>query len=353
MRVVFMGTPEFAIPPLDHLTLNHYQVVAVYAQPDKQAGRGLSVVSSPVKKAALAWNLPVMQPDSLRKQEVVEQLVKLYPDVILVAAYGKILPQAVLDIPHYVCINIHPSLLPRYRGASPVAAAILAGDEFTGVSIMLMEQGLDTGPVLARAKIPISAGDTTGSLTDKLSLIAAQLLQDVLVRWFRDELTPQPQSEAEATYAAPLSKKEGEIDWQLKARDIWQRVRGFQPRPRCYTRWQGKPLKIIEAVTPTGNLTNMPVYCRYDKGECPQCYSRFACYTNKFPEFSMEELRQRSSKMVGRVLALNKKETAFGVCTGEGVLCVLTVQLEGKRAVSAAEFLRGQRQFIGEVLPSD
>jgi len=309
-----MGTPEFAIPPLEHLVLNQYQVVAVYTQPDKPAGRGRSLISSPLKRAALAWELPVVQPVSLKSAEVMAQLAEFYPDVIVVAAFGQILPQSVLDIPGCGCINIHPSLLPRFRGASPVASAILAGDEFTGVSIMLMERGLDTGPVLARAQIPISAQDTTGSLTAKLSLIAAQLLLEVLPRWSRGELTPQPQSEAEATYSGPISREESEIGWHLPAIDIWRRVRAFQPWPGCYTKWQGRQLKIIEAVP-------LPA------------------------ERTLE---------VGQVVALapaTGSEAAFGVSTGAGILGVLKVQLEGKRAMSAAEFLRGQRQFIGAILP--
>ncbi len=312
MRVLFMGTPEFAVTPLEHLILNQYQVVAVYTQPDKLAGRGRSLVSPPVKKAALARKLPVVQPVSLKKAEVVAQLADFHPDVIVVAALGQILPQSVLDIPRYGCINIHPSLLPRFRGASPVAAAILAGDEFTGVSIMLMDSGLDTGPILAQATIALSPRDTTGSLTDKLSIVAARLLQEVLVRWSRGEITPQPQNEAEATYSGLITKEEGEIDWHLSAVDIWRRVRAFQPWPGCYTRWQGKRLEIIEAAPLPGEIT----------------------------------------LKVGQVIALNKMEAAFGVNTGDGILEVLKVQLEGKRAMPAAEFLRGQRQFIGMILPS-
>ena len=215
MRIIFMGTPEFAVPSLEHLMFTHHQVVAVYTQPDKPSGRGRALLSSPVKGAALAWKLPVVQPNSLKGTEVVEQLTSFHPDVIVVAAFGQILPQSVLDTPKYGCINIHPSLLPKFRGASPVAAAILAGDEFTGVSIMLMEMGLDTGPVLARTQIPVSPQDTTGSLTIKLSHIAARLLQEVLVGWFRDELTPQPQNEAEVTYSGLITKEAGETRTKL------------------------------------------------------------------------------------------------------------------------------------------
>ena len=311
LRILFMGTPEFAVPSLEHLILNQYQLVAVYTQPDKPIGRGRSLVSLPVKRAAVTWKLPVVQPVSLKRAEVVAQLADFHPDVIVVAAFGQILPQSVLDIPSCGCINIHPSLLPRFRGASPVAAAILAGDEFTGVSIMLMDSGLDTGPVLARAPISISPGDTTGSLTVKLSLVAARLLQEVLVRWSRDEITPRPQNETEATYSAPITKEAGEIDWHLPAVDIWRRVRAFQPWPGCYTSWQGKRLEIIEAVPLPGEVT-----------------------------FE-----------VGQVVALNKEGVAFGVYTGDGILGVLKVQLEGRRALPAAEFVRGQRQFIGAILP--
>ena len=311
MRIVFMGTPEFSVPSLEHLILNQYQVVAVYTQPDKPAGRGRSLASSPIKRTALAWKLPVVQPVNLKGKEVVEQLAGLHPDVIVVAAFGQILPQSVLDIPGYGCINIHPSLLPRFRGASPVSAAILAGDEFTGVSIMLMDKGLDTGPILARAQIPISLQDTTGSLTDKLSLIGAQMLLEVLPGWSRGELAPQPQNEAESTYSASVSKEESEIDWQMPAVDIWRRVRAFHPWPGCFTRWRGRQLKIIEAVP----------------------------------------LSEKRIVEVGQVIAVEGAGAVFGVGTGDGILGVLRVQLEGKRSMSAVEFLRGQRQFIGALLP--
>ena len=312
MRIVFMGTPEFAVPPLEYLVLNHYQVVAAYTQPDRAAGRGRSLAASPVKGVALEWGVPVVQPTSFKGADAVARLADFHPDVIIVAAFGQILPGPVLAIPKYGCINIHPSLLPKFRGASPVAAAILTGSEFTGVSIMLMDKGLDTGPVLARAQIPVSARDTIGSLTSKLSLIAAHLLLDVLPRWSKGVLEPQPQNSAEATYSGVLSKQEGEIDWSLSAVEIWRRVRAFQPWPGGYTIWQGKQLKIIEAVPLPG-----------------------------------EEALER-----GRVVAPSKEGVAFGVGTGDGILGVSGVQLEGKRAMPAAEFLRGQRQFIGAILPS-
>jgi len=317
LRVVFMGTPDFAVPCLEHLVLNGHEVVAVYTQTDKPAGRGRAPVSSAVKKAAQALKIPVLQPASLKGADVVEQLAGFRPDVIVVAAYGQILPQQVLDIPRHGCINIHPSLLPKYRGASPVAAAILAGDEFAGVSIMLMDRGLDTGPILSRAMISISVQDTTESVTAKLSQVAARMLQDTLVGWVRGEIVPQPQNEDEATYSPQISKEDGEIDWGLPAIEIWRRVRAYYPWPGCYTRWQGKQLKIIEAVP-------LPAEKTIEAG-----------------------------RAVALTPAEGKAEAAFGVQTGEGILGVVQVQMEGKRAISAAEFLRGQRQFIGAILPSD
>lgn len=307
-----MGTPEFALPALEHLVLNHYQVVAVYTQPDKPSGRERSPQPSFVKRAALDRMLPVVQPVSFKVKETVAQLASWQPDVIVVAAFGQILPPAVLDIPTYGCLNLHPSLLPEFRGAAPVAGAILAGKEFSGVSLMLMDKGMDTGPLLARAQIPISAQDTTGSLTAKLSLIAAQLLLEVLPGWVKGELTPRPQDEAGASYTEMLDKSAGEIDWCLPGLDIWRKVRAFQPWPGCYTRWQGKQLKIIEAAPLPG-----------EKGG-----------------------------EVGQVIALEKAGAAFGIITGDGVLGINQVQIEGKRVMSAAEFLRGQRQFLGAVLPS-
>ena len=211
MRIVFMGTPEFAVPSLERLLLNHYQVVAVYTQPDRAAGRGRTLVSSPVKEAALRLGLPVVQPVSFKSAEAVSRLADFQPDVIVVAAYGQILPQSVLDIPRYGCVNIHPSLLPKFRGASPVVAAILSGDEFTGVSIMLMDSGLDTGPVLVRAAVAISPWDSTGSLTGKLSLVASHLLQEALTGWLRHEIVPQPQNEAEATFSARSPRRRGRL----------------------------------------------------------------------------------------------------------------------------------------------
>ena len=307
-----MGTPGFAVPALEQLVLNGYDVVAVYTQPDRVAGRGQALAASPVKIAALEKGLPVVQPESLKSALAVEQLASFRPDVIAVAAFGQILPESVLAIPAHGTLNIHPSLLPKFRGASPVASAILHGDEFAGVSVMLLDKGMDTGPVLARAQISISPQDTTGSITEKLAGVGAQLLLEVLPRWVKGELTPQPQDEAQATYTKRFEKEDGEIDWTLPAVELGRRVRALNPWPGGYTRWQGKQLKIIEAVP----------------------------------------LSDEGNVDIGKVVAPGKGEAAFGVGTGAGVLGILQVQLAGKRAVTAAEFLRGQKDFAGAVLPS-
>jgi methionyl-tRNA formyltransferase len=312
LRVLFMGTPEFAVPPLEKLVQGHYPLVAVYTQPDKLGGRGLSPVMSPVKKAALAMGLTVVQPTSLKDSEAVQRLAGFRPEVIVVAAFGRVLPPPVLDMPRYGCLNIHPSLLPRYRGASPVAAALLAGDEVTGVTMMLLDRGLDTGPILTQEKMAISRQDTTGSLSARLSHMAAEMLPDVLARWTAGEIKPRPQDEAQATYCAAIKKEDGEIDWRLSAEDIWRRVRAYQPWPGAYTSWRGRRLEIIEAVP----------------------------------------LSAEGQQKVGQVVALHGGEAGFGVSAGDGILGVIKVQFQGKRAMLAADFLRGQRGLVGSVLPS-
>jgi methionyl-tRNA formyltransferase len=305
-----MGTPGFGLPTLRYLMNGEYQIVGVYTRPDRFAGRGRQKTHSPVKRAALQYKLPVLQPTNLKQVAVVAELVDLKPDIIIVAAYGQILPKEVLTIPKYGCINIHPSLLPKHRGASPIPSAILAGDEFTGVSIMLMDEGLDTGPLITRAQIPVSDIDSTGSLTLKLSLIAAHLLRDVLSDWKKGLLIPQPQDNSEATYSSIITKECGEITWHQSADTIWRQVRAFHPWPGSYTRWKGKRLRIVGAVP----------------------------------------LRGEDNVIEGRVVDM--VGGGFGIQTARGVLGILRVQLEGKRIMTAEEFLRGQRELSGSVLPS-
>jgi methionyl-tRNA formyltransferase len=311
MRIVFMGTPEFAAVPLEYLVLNGMEVVVVYTQPDREAGRGRELAPPPAKTVALKLGLPVYQPATLKTTEEKARLAEMKPDVIVVAAYGQILPREVLGLPPYGCLNIHPSLLPRYRGVSPVPAAILDGDVFTGVSIMKLDRGVDTGPVLTQAQTLITGWDTAGTLTEKLSRIGAQMLAEVLPRWVAGQITPRAQDETQASYTKMIAKDDGEIDWTKPAVELWRQVRAYQPWPGSYTRWQGKQFKIVEAVP----LVSAPV-------------------------------------APGQVVTV-AGEVAFGVGTGNGILGILRVQMEGKRVLSAGEFLRGQRQFLGAVLPAD
>ncbi|MFH0847519.1 MAG: methionyl-tRNA formyltransferase [Chloroflexota bacterium] len=312
MRLVFMGTPEFSVPILSHLSQGGYQVVAVYTQPDTPSGRGLRLSPSPVKRAALALGLPVATPATLKDERVLRELARFAPEVIVVAAYGKILPNRVLNLPEHGCLNIHPSLLPRHRGATPIPAAILAGDATTGVTVMLMDRGLDTGPILAQVELPIADSDTTGTLTVKLSELASQLIIETLPCWVKKEIRPAPQNEGKATYSGQITRASGEIDWNLPALQLWRQVRAYNPWPGAYTRWREKELKITRAVL-------MP------------------------PARGIE---------AGRVAADSFPEgVGFGVGTGDGILGIQEVQFAGRRAMPAADFLRGQRDFTGARLP--
>jgi methionyl-tRNA formyltransferase len=284
----------------------------VYTQPDRPSGRGRAVIASPVKEAALKYGLTVVQPENFRSQESISQLANYKPDIIVVCAYGQILTQAVLDVPPHQCLNVHFSLLPRHRGASPVASAILSGDEFTGVSIQLVRRKLDTGPLLASAALPVLAADNTGTLTEKLSIVGAHLVQEALIGWLRGEITPREQDEAGANYFAQIKKEDGEIDWSKPAVETWRRIRAFNPWPGCYTTWNGKQLKINEAIIIAGG----------------------------------------GSADAGKVVNIDGHQDSAGIITGGGILRVLELQLEGKRAMKTAEFLRGQRSFIGSKLPS-
>ena len=312
MRIVFMGSPEFAVPSLLKLVDSGCEVAAVYTQPDRPAGRGRALVPPPVKVAALELGLKVEQPESLKSEPVIAGLARYKPEAIIVCAYGQILPKAVLEIPPLKCINVHFSLLPRHRGASPVVSTLLAGDEFAGVTIMIVEPKLDTGPMLARAAITILPRDNAGTLTEKLGVVGAELLLEALTAWRRGEIEPMVQDESKSTYFSQMQKEAGEIDWALPALTIWRHVRAYNPWPGCYTTWGGKQLKIVEA----------------------------------------EALPDKETPGPGKIIEMPGRKDAAGIGTGKGVLAVERLQLQGKRAVTAAEFLRGQRGFIGQNLPN-
>ena len=304
VRVVFMGTPVFAVPVLEGLVTQGYNVVGVVTQPDKPAGRGQQVAISPVKSAALARGLPVWQPKGFRRPEAAEHLRALAPQVVVVAAYGHLLPVAVLAVPPLGCLNVHASLLPRHRGAAPISAAILAGDTVTGVTIMRLDAGMDTGDVLAQAQLPVLPDDTTASLSERLARLGATLLLAKLPRWAAGEIVPQPQEHAQATYTHPVRKEDGQINWHRPAAEIERQVRAYFPWPSAYTTWQGRRLQIWRATARSDGVPGEP----------------------------------------GDVV-LQKNDLA--VVTGEGILILHELQLEGRRALPAADFARGQRGFVG------
>ena len=302
-----MGTPGFAVPSLEVLVGAH-TVVGVVTQPDRPAGRGREMHQSAVKKAAVKHDLPTYQPRSLRTSEVVEHLSRWEPDVIVVAAFGQILTEDVLDLPPHGCLNVHASLLPRWRGAAPVAAAIRAGDEVTGVTIMRMDSGLDTGPILTQREEPIRPDDTRASLMERLSYVGAALLAETLPPYLVGDLEPRPQPEDPVTFAHRLEKDEGELDWSRAAVEIDRKIRAFTPWPGTYTFWDGRRLKVLEA-------SPLPAW---DGGASP-----------------------------GAVVEL---DDGAGVATGEGALRLEEIQLAGKRAMTVEVFLRGARDFVGSRL---
>lgn len=255
MNIVFAGTPEFAAIHLAALLLDgRHTVLAVYTQPDRRAGRGKHMQASPVKILAESHGLPVYQPRSLRDAEAQRQLAALQPEVMVVVAYGLLLPQAVLDIPRRGCINVHASLLPRWRGAAPVQRAVEAGDAETGITLMQMDAGLDTGPMLSKTRCPIAADETGGSLHDKLAALGSAELPMALVRLASGELPPQVQDETQACYAAKLDKTEARLDWRQDARELERRIRAFNPFPVAYTELEGQRIRVWSAVVlGTGN----------------------------------------------------------------------------------------------------
>lgn len=247
MRVLFLGSPSFAVHALDALVAAGYDIVGVVTQPDRPAGRDRRLTPPPVKVAALAHGLPVFQPETLRDPAVVATLAALQPDVGVVAAYGEILRRAVLAIPPLGYLNIHPSLLPLYRGPTPVAGAILAGETVTGVTIMLLDPGMDSGPILAQAVVDLPPTARAGPLTDELFRLGAELLIKTLPRYARGEIEPRPQDHSQATVTKMLKKEDGRIDWSLPAIVIERMTRAYDPWPGAYTFWQGQSLRVISA----------------------------------------------------------------------------------------------------------
>lgn len=298
-RIVFMGSPDFALPTLRAL-IKVFEVTGVVTQPDRRAGRGREVKSSPVKLLAFEFGLPLIQPEKLRQPEAMDQLRKWAPDLIVVAAFGQILRSDVLDLPRFGCVNVHASLLPRWRGAAPIQAAILAGDHETGVTIMKMDPGVDTGAILAQRAIPIEETDTGGALFDKLAVLGADLLIEILPKYLAGELAPRSQDESKATYAPMLKKEDGRLDFTRPAAELARRVRAFNPWPGAYFEWADGTLKIHRA----------------------------------HPE--------SESAPVGRTLVY-RRQAAVGA--GTGILVLDEVQPAGKKPMTGEAFLMGVRQW--------
>ena len=305
MRIVFMGTPDFAVPSLQALIDAGHEVCAVYTQPDKPQGRKQILTAPPVKTLALAHNIPVFQPNTLKNEDEQARLRALAPEVIIVVAYGKLLPKAVLDIPPHGCINVHGSLLPRWRGAAPIQWAVIAGDEKAGVTTMQMAEGLDTGDMLLTYETAVGETETAGELFDRLAQAGAELLIETLVKL--NDITPQPQDDAQSCYAHMLDKQMAVIDWSRSAHEIDCLIRGLNPWPIALTTLSGERLKVFAAEKVSG------------RGE------------------------------PGTVLEADPKKGLTVAC-GEGALRLTEIQLVGGKRMKATDFLRGHAIKMGTIL---
>ncbi len=304
-----MGTPAFSVPSLRALLERRHEVASVVTQPDRPAGRGQAPRLSAVKQLALAHGIPVLQPDKLRDPAFLEQVRQLSPEAILVAAYGKILPRSLLDLPPRGAINVHGSLLPKYRGAAPIQRALLAGDPATGVTIMQMNERMDAGDILLQQEVPIRPDDTSASLSARMAEAGAALLVETLDRLERGEVRPEAQREQEATLAPMVRKEEGEIDWRRPAVEVERAVRAFHPWPSAYARLGGKLLKIHRA-----------------------------------------EVRPPAPGAPPPGTIVRAAGDDLEIATGDGTLALLDLQLEGKRKLGARDFLAGQQLRAGERL---
>lgn len=305
MKAVFMGTPDFAVPTLEAL-VKHHEVTAVISQPDKPKGRGKKMQPTPVKQAAQAHGIPVYQPEKIKDPEFIAKLSEIEADVFVVVAYGQILPQAVLDMPKYGCINVHGSLLPKYRGAAPIQWSLINGEKMTGVTIMYMEKGLDTGDMLLKREIPIAPDDTYGSLHDKMAPIGAQALIDALEMIENGTAAPEKQNDAESSYVSTIQKAQGQIDWRNSAKSVVNIIRGLDPVPGAFGFLHEEMLKIW-------------------KGEVLDGYGGKA----------------------GEIVYVDKKR-GFAVAAGNSAVLVTEVQAKGGKRMSAADYMRGHAVNVGE-----
>jgi len=305
MKIIFAGTPPFAAVALEALLQSSHEVIAVYTQPDRPSGRGLKITESAVKQVARQHGLPIFQPASLKNEAEQQALQNLNADVMVVAAYGMLLPSAVLHLPRLGCVNIHPSLLPRWRGAAPIQRTIFAGDTETGVTIMQMDEGLDTGPVLLQQSCSVAADDTSQTLHDKLAQQGAKALLETLHLLETEKIKPVPQDHALTTYANKISKEEALIDWLQPAIELEHEVRAFNPWPVAYTSWQGENLRIW-----------------------------------------MAKALPNTSKTTEPRMLLHAGSDGIDVATGNGILRLLKLQLPGGKILSAADFYNAKRDLL-------
>ena len=310
IRIVYMGTPDFAVEPLEAIIKAGYEVAAVVTQPDKQKGRGKEVKMTPVKECALRHGIPVFQPVKIKEPEAVAELEKYQADLFVVAAFGQLLSEEILNMPEYGCINIHASLLPAYRGAAPIQWAVLNGEKESGVTIMQMDKGLDTGDMLLKRSVELSPKETGDSLHDKLMHLGAELIVEALPKLEKGELVPEKQKDELSSYAKKLTKAMGQIDWSKDAVSLERWIRGLNSWPSAYTFFDGKTLKIWEA------------------------------------QVTEENGAQKAEP--GQVVSVSRE--SFTVACGQGELQILSLQLEGKKRVSTREFLLGYQVEPGMIL---
>lgn len=320
MNIIFMGTPEFAVQSLQALLEEGYSVIAVVTQPDRPKGRKRVMTPTPVKAEAEKHGIPVLQPEKLRQADSVEALRALKPDLIVTAAYGQILPKSVLQLPEHGCINIHASLLPKYRGGAPIHHAVMRGEKVTGVTIMYMAEGLDTGDMISKIELPIEDSDTTGTLFEKLSYAGAELLKQTLPDLLQGRTKAIPQNEAEALYSPNIRREDELIDWSRPALAIFNQIRGLNPFPGAYTLWNGETMKVWASRKPLG-VSGM---------------ARGSQLT--------------SSHVPGTVLS--STDDGIEIMTGEGTIRLTEIQPAGKKAMDVALFLRGSSIPNGTILGS-
>lgn len=308
LRIIFAGTPDFAARHLQALIQSEHKIVGVYSQPDRPAGRGKKLKASEVKELALEHNLPVFQPQSLKNDEALAELTSLNADIMIVVAYGLILPKAILEAPRLGCLNVHGSILPRWRGAAPIQRAIWAGDEQTGVTIMQMDEGLDTGDMLHISRCPISTTETSASLYTKLAELGPDALIETINKLANGEITPEPQNDELANYAKKLSKEEADIDWSMSALQIERNIRSFNPWPMCFTQMGGQTVKIHQAQV------------------------------------------MLQSGDPGQILSSDKNGVV--VACGEHALCITQLQPQGKKPMAINDFLNGRSDWVtpGKIL---